>query len=158
MARGDARPESVTTKGELPYEWVTTHSQTREFCKRTALALPSDAQWEYAALGGTQRAAWTRSSIDQVAWHGKNCSDAQPVGTKIPNGFGLHDVFGNVSEACRLETATDLDSSSTLVIRGGDYQSLRTFCGIKCRWVVDKSTVLEPSGIGVRPVFNLYED
>ena len=61
-------------------------------------------------------------------------------------------------ESCLPETPADLESSSALVFRGGGYQSLRAFCRIECRRVVDESTVLEPGGIGVRPVFNLYED
>jgi formylglycine-generating enzyme required for sulfatase activity len=64
--------------------------------------LLSEAEWEYAARAGTT----TRfsfgdddSEIGRYAWYFKNSDrKSQAVGTKAANGFGLHDMHGNVYE------------------------------------------------------------
>jgi formylglycine-generating enzyme required for sulfatase activity len=64
--------------------------------------LPTEAEWEYAARGGTQSEYITGAmpvGIDNYAWFSLNSGkQTQPVGGKQANGFGLHDVFGNVYE------------------------------------------------------------
>jgi formylglycine-generating enzyme required for sulfatase activity len=64
--------------------------------------LLSEAEWEYAARAGTT----TRFSfgaddteLSRYAWYFKNAQrKTQPTGTKAANGFGLHDMHGNVYE------------------------------------------------------------
>jgi formylglycine-generating enzyme required for sulfatase activity len=66
--------------------------------------LLSDAEYEYAARGGTQTAfPWG----DQIGTNNAKCFDCadadpntqtMPVGTFAPNGFGLYDMVGNVWE------------------------------------------------------------
>jgi formylglycine-generating enzyme required for sulfatase activity len=64
--------------------------------------LLSEAEWEYAARAGTR----TRFSfgdddaeLGRYAWYFKNSDrKSQAVGTKAANGFGLHDMHGNVYE------------------------------------------------------------
>jgi sulfatase modifying factor 1 len=64
--------------------------------------LPTEAEWEYAARAGTTTAyGWGDNvdDIDDYAWFFDNAdSGALPVGTKKPNAFGLHDMFGNAAE------------------------------------------------------------
>jgi formylglycine-generating enzyme required for sulfatase activity len=72
------------------------------------LRLPTDAEWEYAARAGTAGATYAgdltacmgRDDIaDQIAWYKANSSgQSHPAGEKSPNGWGLHDVLGNVAE------------------------------------------------------------
>lgn len=66
--------------------------------------LPTEAQWEYAASGGSSTAYWWG---DEVGRGNANCSDCgsawdgkgpAPVGSFKPNPFGLHDVHGNLWE------------------------------------------------------------
>ena len=74
--------------------------------------LPTEAQWEYACKAGTGKSFV--NNIDEVAWYvanpnpdsDKNKGDlkyceAQDVGQKKPNAWGIYDMLGNIAELCK---------------------------------------------------------
>ena len=71
---------------------------------RKPYRLPSEAEWEYAARGGTQTKFWWGDQLQPGMVNCKNCSDIpaidQPVkvGSLKPNPFGLFDMGGSVDQ------------------------------------------------------------
>lgn len=62
-------------------------------------ALPTEAQWEYAARAGTT--GKFAGPLEAMAWHvGNSGGTTQPVARKKPNAWGLYDMHGNVNEWC----------------------------------------------------------
>ena len=72
-------------------------SAAKSHCQAVDGRLPTEAEWEYAARGGTSTRYY--DSLPAIAWFSGNSDDApHAVGGKRPNAFGLYDMLGNVSE------------------------------------------------------------
>ena len=60
---------------------------------------PMIDEWQYAAKAGEDYTYAGSNNIEDVAWYAQNSGDkTHPAGQKIPNGYGLYDMSGNVSE------------------------------------------------------------
>ena len=111
--------------------------------------LPTEAEWEYAARGGSKSQGYKYSgsnTVDDVAWYPSNSSSkTHPVATKAPNELGIYDMSGNVLEWCRDWYSSSYYSSSSQynptgpasgsrrVYRGGSWGSSARLCRISYR-------------------------
>jgi formylglycine-generating enzyme required for sulfatase activity len=70
--------------------------------KHSRYRLPTEAEWEYAARAGTNSDYFFGNDAGELknyAWNNDNSDgSSHPVGEKLPNPWGLYDVFGNVDE------------------------------------------------------------
>ncbi len=124
--------------------------------------LPTEAEWEYAARGGTYD-AFPYASAEQfsrVAWHDLNSGrETHPVGQLQPNHFGLYDTAGNVSEWVWDTYAAYTDAWVTnpytsggyhQIARGGHFWAQANSCRAGTRSILSHNYRLE--GLGFRLV------
>ena len=144
-------------KGDnLPVENITWF-QAKAFCDSLSrmtgkkYALPTEAQWEFAARGGKNSKGYKYSgsnTIGDVAWYCSNSNrTTHAVGTKAPNELGIYDMSGNVWEWCAdwygsysssaVTDPTGPNSGRYRVLHGGgwnDDDGGGTNCRVSCRW------------------------
>lgn len=154
----------------LPADAVSW-DDAQEFCRRLSqregkrYRLPSEAEWEYAALGGNGNRAADAGPPDRSnAWFRDN-SDGRLhiVGSLAPNPLGISDLRGNVAEWCQdyyaaspaSITGRDADPTGPLtgterVIRGGTFESVAADCRAAARASAPPDT--RRRGLGFRVV------
>jgi formylglycine-generating enzyme required for sulfatase activity len=103
-----SNPASFTTCGsdcpveQVSYDDIQTFLTTLNGMGEGTYRLPTEAEWEYAARAGTTT-AWSFGdvvgSLGDYAWYSSNSgSTTHPVAQKLPNPWGLYDMYGNVRE------------------------------------------------------------
>jgi formylglycine-generating enzyme required for sulfatase activity len=102
--QGSAFPNAA----QRPVERLN-YNDARAFVQAAGMRLPTEAEWEYSYRAGTTTAFHSmpgypdgtddESKLEIVGWIGVNSGmQTKPVGLKPGNGFGLHDMGGNVLE------------------------------------------------------------
>ena len=127
-------------------------------------ALPTEAQWEYAARGGKKSKGYKYAggdNIDDVAWWRNNSTlHTHRVAQKKPNELGLYDMTGNVWEWCMDRFSSKYYSKSSKknpqgpaigesrVLRGGCTANDARYCRLSCRGF--RKSIHKIFGVGLR--------
>jgi len=153
------RPEGPAsdayTRGRHPVTQVA-YEDAAAYAAWAGKALPTEAEWEYAARGGLDGAVFTWG--DEFApggrmmantWQGEfpwqnlmsdGYAGTSPVGAFPPNGYGLHDMAGNVWEWTSDLARDDLQAPAPCcgpggapaiprrVIKGGSHLCAPNYC------------------------------
>ncbi len=122
--------------------------------------LPTEMEWMWAAMGAdlanpgaTNRTGWAKAfagstgtnSLDDYAVHSYGTSGTAPVGSKLDNELGFHDLSGNVWEHVwdRYEETYPIGpltnyrgptSGTSRVLRGGSWDFYPQHCAVSARY------------------------
>lgn len=168
------KPGFVQGEDDHPVVDVSSRD-AEEFCRwlsrkeGTEYRLPTEAEWEYCCragtigpsyLGGDAHAIWA------AAWCEENDGAmTMPVGRKLPNGWGLYDMLGNVDQWCSdtfrdygQTDGTTIDPEAKPsdggqidhVLRGGSYADTYSHCRCAFRGRATWFNSIPASFIGFR--------
>lgn len=118
-------PAYDINRGKVEIDW-----------EATGYRLPTEIEWEYAALSQGQNERWSGTSVvDSLSQYanGKDTIDnylhTAPVGSFRSNRLGLYDMSGNVAEWCWNWIWSDSDSINVYDPRGYNAFNLRAARG-----------------------------
>jgi formylglycine-generating enzyme required for sulfatase activity len=107
--------------------------------------LPTEAEWEYAARGGLVGKDFPNGDDLDSSTGNFSSKGTVPVGSYSPNGFGLHDMAGNVAEwvfdyyhedyyrVSPQKNPGGPDKGKFRVTRGGGWHSGKICCSVSIR-------------------------
>ena len=152
--------------------WVDAKEFVTWLSKKTGqiYRLPTEAEWEYAARGGTSTAFWWGRAVGARHANCRQCSTGEteqtfPAGTYKANPYGLFDTAGNAAEwvedcwndnyrgAPTNGTAWTKGQCQLRVLRGGSFDSESDYVRSNSRFRYDFD--VRYSGNGFRVVRQL---
>lgn len=153
--RPGGQGSSLDGRSDHPVVHVSWND-AQAYCAWAERRLPTEAEWEYAARGGLDRAKypWGDAEVDDPTWRANiwqgtfprtntledGYLDTAPVRTYASNGYGLWQMVGNVWEWCAdwyspttydsgpAENPVGPDRGTTRVMRGGSYLCHISYC------------------------------
>jgi formylglycine-generating enzyme required for sulfatase activity len=151
-----------------------TWDDAQAFAEWMGCRLPSEAEWEYAARANTTTPFYTGYclSSEQANFNGTepytDCEkgifrkEALPVGSFVPNAFGLYDMHGNIFQWCNdwygeysageKINPKGPEKGTNKIIRGGGWHNPAWECRSAYRGGVGLYPGTKGTGIGFRIV------
>jgi formylglycine-generating enzyme required for sulfatase activity len=129
--------------------------------------LPTEAEWEFVARGGTASAYWWGAANKPGQANCRDCGgqangqSSTRVGTYAPNPYGVYDTAGNVAEWVEdcwnpnYKTASSDGSAVTTgqcrlrVLRGGSYENMSKYIRSASRFLYDANVRYAANGFRV---------
>lgn len=176
-------PGSGSESGNNPVSSTSWNAVTSQFLPALnqltgkSFRLPTEAEWEFAAMGGKEHKGYTyagSNTLDEVGWYRTNAAQVkQKVAQKLPNELGIYDMSGNVNEWCNdwfdtyfgfelqnqsvvipdLQTNPSGPATGTQkVVRGGNVESVEQWGFSDCNVKFRKG--IHPSGTDQQPGYS----
>ena len=166
--KGEQRPVERVSWNDIQEFIEKLNKQTGK-----TFRLPSEAEWEFAARGGIHSEGYLYAGSDklkEVGWYAENAGgQTHPVGLKMANELGIHDMSGNVWEWVEDQWHdnykgapqdgspwVDRNKGANRVLRGGYWLNVARDCRVSCR--NDYSPVYRNDYIGFRLALSLQSD
>jgi formylglycine-generating enzyme required for sulfatase activity len=122
--------------------------------------LPTETEWEYACRAWTSDRRFSYgddpgyTNLTSYAWYaGNSGGTTHPVGQKLPNPWGLYDMYGNVWEWCQNwgDYGIPNHPNPGIAVRGGTYGDAARNCRSGSR-AYNPSPFIGVAAIGFRVV------